>query len=82
MNNPMQMQMQMQMQDANADGNGSGPAKPPKPPRRTSPAAGDVVRLEIHREGNTIRYQVLDGKIGQARDISARSKSNRWTSPR
>ncbi len=31
-----------------------------KPPRRTFPAAGDVVRMELVREGNTVRYQVVD----------------------
>ena len=34
--------------------------KPPKPPRRTFPAAGDSVRMELQREGQTIRFQVLD----------------------
>ena len=59
MGNPMQMQMQM--------GFGQPGQKPPKPPRRTSPAAGDAVRLEIQREGNTIRYQVLEGNSGRTR---------------
>ena len=36
--------------------------KPPKPPRHTFPAAGDVVRMELVREGNPIRFQVVDAK--------------------
>ncbi len=65
MNNPMQM-MQMQMMQMRM-GMGGGPQQPPKPPRRTSPASGDEIRLEMQREGNTIRYQVLDGKSGRLR---------------
>ena len=43
------------------------PGKPPKPPRQTFPAAGESVRLEFQREGNNVRYQVLDGKSGEPR---------------
>jgi len=42
-------------------------APPPKPPRRTAPAAGDAIRLEIQREGNNIRLQVQDAVNGQSR---------------
>src|SRR5262245_59694192 len=70
-NNPMQMQMQMQTQiqiQMQMMGMGMGqPGKPPKPPRRTSPAAGESVRLEVRREGNNIRYEVLDAKTGKSR---------------
>jgi len=41
--------------------------KPPKPPRRTFPAAGDVVRMELQREGTTIRVQVFDKKSARPR---------------
>ena len=41
--------------------------KPPKPPRRTFPAAGDTVRLELQREGQTIRFQVLDARSTRPR---------------
>jgi hypothetical protein len=33
-----------------------------KPPRHTFPAAGDALRLELQREGTTIRFQVTDAK--------------------
>ncbi len=58
--NPMQMQMQMQMQMRMGMMGAGQP--PPKPPRKTFPAAGDAIRLELQREGNTIRYEVFDGK--------------------
>ncbi len=58
--NPMQPQFAMPFFQP-----GGGP--PPKPPRRTSPAAGDTVRLEIQREGNVLRLQVLDAISGQPR---------------
>src|SRR5439155_4893800 len=48
-------------------GPGQPGAKPVKPPRRTFPAAGDTVRLELQREGATIRYQVLDAKSARPR---------------
>ncbi len=38
----------------------------PKPPRRTFPAAGEIVRMELIREGNTIRYQVVDATSTRA----------------
>jgi hypothetical protein len=38
-----------------------------KPPRRTFPAAGDTVRMELVREGNTIRYQVVDATTSRPR---------------
>jgi hypothetical protein len=45
------------------------PAKPPKLPRQTFPAAGEAVRIELQREGNTIRYQILDSKSDRPRYI-------------
>ena len=66
--NPMQMQMPMQMNRRMMMMAGQQPGgKPPKPPRHTFPAAGDVVRMELVREGNTIRYQVIDAKSTQPR---------------
>ena len=65
--NPMQMQMQMMAQRGMIMGGMPPGGKPPKPPRRTSPAAGDSFRLEIVREGSTIRYQVADAKSAQPR---------------
>jgi hypothetical protein len=64
-NNAMQMQMQMQMQMMMMGQQPGG--KPPKPPRHTFPAAGDAVRMELVREGQTIRYQVVDAKSAQPR---------------
>ena len=65
--NPMQAQMQMQLQmQMQMMGQQPG-GKPPKPPRHTVPAAGDTVRLELVREGSTIRYQVVDAKSAQPR---------------
>jgi len=46
---------------------GQPPGNQPKPPRRTFPAAGDVVRMELVREGKTIRYQVVDAQSTQPR---------------
>ncbi len=66
--NPMQMQMQMQMNMRMMMMAGQQPGgKPPKPPRHTFPAAGDAVRMELVREGKTIRYQVVDAKSTQPR---------------
>ena len=42
-------------------------AKPPKPPRPTFPASGDQVRLQIQREGQIIRFQVVDVATGHSR---------------
>jgi hypothetical protein len=41
---------------------GQPAGKAAKPPRRTFPAAGDSVRMELVREGQTIRFQVIDAK--------------------
>jgi hypothetical protein len=41
--------------------------KPPKPPRPTFAATGELVRLELEREGNTLRFQVTDLKTGRPR---------------
>ncbi len=63
--NPQQMQMQMQMQMRMGM---MGPGQPPpKPPRKTFPATGDVVRLELQREGNTVRYEVFDSRSSRPR---------------
>ena len=68
MMNPMMMGMGMpMMMPMMGMGMGGAPGKPPKPPRHTSPATGESVRLELHREGNNIRYEVLDGKTGKPR---------------
>ncbi len=66
--NPMQMQMQMQMNMRMMMMMGQQPGgKPPKPPRHTFPAAGDGVRMELVREGNAIRFQVIDAKSKEPR---------------
>jgi hypothetical protein len=66
--NPMQMQMQMQMNMRMMMMMGQQPGgKPAKPPRHTFPAAGDVVRMELVREGSTIRFQVVDAKSKEPR---------------
>src|SRR5208337_945882 len=69
--NPMPMQAQaraqMRMQMMQMGGGVQPDAKPPKPPRRTFPAAGDVVRMELQREGTTIRVQVFDKKSNRPR---------------
>jgi hypothetical protein len=41
--------------------------KPAKPPRRTFRAVGQSFRVELRREGSTLRYQVLDGESSAAR---------------
>ena len=65
--NPMQQQMQMQMNMRMMMMGQQPGGKPPKPPRHTFPAAGDLVRLELVREGSTIRYQAVDAKSAQPR---------------
>jgi NPCBM/NEW2 domain/Protein of unknown function (DUF1583) len=65
--NPMQMQVQMQMNMRMMMMGQQPGGKPPKPPRHTFPAAGDTVRMELVREGQTIRYQVVDAKSTQPR---------------
>ncbi len=57
-----QQQMQMQMQQGFMVA-----AKPPKIPRPTFPASGEQVRLQITREGQIIRFQVIDVATGQSR---------------
>ena len=64
MQNQMQMQMNMRMMMMMGQQPGG---KPPKPPRHTFPAAGDLVRMELVREGNTIRFQVVDARSTQSR---------------
>lgn len=67
-NNPAQPQMAMAMPMRVAVVRPGMPrAAPAKPPRPTFPASGETVRLEIRREGNVIRYQVVDGKTDRPR---------------
>ena len=77
-NNPMmmqqqQMQMQMMMMRGMMPQQGG---KPPKAPRPTFPAAGDLVQLEIQREGNTVRFQVLDAKSDKPRYLGQAALGN------
>ena len=66
--NPMQQQMQMQMNMRMMMMMGQQPGgKPAKPPRHTFPAAGESVRMELVREGNVIRSQVVDAKSKEPR---------------
>ncbi len=57
-----QMQMQMQMQRGF-----QAPGKPPKLPRPTFPASGEQIRMQIQREGQIIRFQVIDVATGISR---------------
>ena len=59
-----QQQMQMQMQQGFG---GGAPGKPPKLPRPTVPASGDQIRLQIQREGQIVRFQVVDVATGVSR---------------
>jgi Protein of unknown function (DUF1583) len=70
-NNAMMMQQQMQQRQMMMMGmfQQQQPGKPPKPPRHTFPAGGATVRLEIQREGSTIKYQVLDGTQDRPRYV-------------
>ena len=45
------------------------PGKPAKPERRTFPAQGTNIRLEIRRQGSTLRYQVFDEVASEPREI-------------
>jgi hypothetical protein len=65
--NPGQMQPQMGMPGMMVMPMGQPGGKPVKPPRRTFPAAGETVRMEIQREGNTIRVQIVDAKSPRPR---------------
>ena len=48
--------------------NRARPGGPPaKPPRRTFPAAGESVRMELQREGQIIRFQVVDANSPEPR---------------
>ena len=62
----MQQQMQMQMGRGGFRMGGAG-GNPPKIPRPTFPASGDQIRLQIQREGQTIRFQVIDVATGVTR---------------
>jgi NPCBM/NEW2 domain/Protein of unknown function (DUF1583) len=67
-NNAQQQQQQMQMQMQMQQGFGGGAAgKPPKLPRLTVPASGDQIRLQIQREGQIVRFQVIDVATGVSR---------------
>ncbi|MDB5351951.1 MAG: putative carbohydrate binding protein [Planctomycetota bacterium] len=48
---------------------GQGPVKPEKQVRHTFPARGQTVRLEMRRQGQTLRYQVFDEMAAQPREI-------------
>jgi hypothetical protein len=50
-------------------GGGMVPNKPAKPVRHTFPARGATIRLEIRRQGQTLRYQVSDDVAAQPREI-------------
>ena len=72
MDQQMQMPGQMMMRRGmvvmmGGMGMGQPGGKPPKPPRRTFPAAGDAFQLELQREGTTIRFQVKDAKSPRPR---------------
>src|SRR5271156_4566334 len=43
--------------------------KPPKPPRNTFRASGESFRLELRREGPTVRYHVVDAESSLARYV-------------
>ncbi|MDR3635189.1 MAG: DUF1583 domain-containing protein, partial [Isosphaeraceae bacterium] len=43
--------------------------KPPTPPRKTFRAKGQAFRLELRREGQTVRYYVLDGESNTPRYV-------------
>src|SRR5262249_6436779 len=61
-----QQQMQMQMQQGFMVQGGAG-GKRPKLPRPTVPATGDQIRLQIQREGQVVRFQVIDVATGVSR---------------
>jgi len=65
--NPGQMPPQMGMPGMVVMPMGQPGGKPVKPPRRTSPAAGDLVRMELQREGGTTRLQIVDAKSAKPR---------------
>ncbi len=65
--NPQQPMM-MNQRRFNPFGGGQ-PGKPPKPPRVTFPARGTAIRLEVRREGSTLRYQVFDELAAQPREV-------------
>jgi NPCBM/NEW2 domain/Protein of unknown function (DUF1583) len=46
---------------------GQGQGEQAKPVRRTFPAAGDTVRMELTREGNTIRCEIVDATSAKPR---------------
>jgi hypothetical protein len=68
--NPGEMPPQMMMQGMMVMQMGQQPGgKPVKPPRRTFPAAGETVRMELEREGNIVRFQVVDARSSKPRYI-------------
>jgi hypothetical protein len=66
--NAMQGQMPMMMgRGVRMMGQGQPGGKPAKPPRHTFPAAGDIVKMQIEREGTTIRFEVADATSPEPR---------------
>ena len=59
---PSQPNFAMQQQQM-----GVVPGKPPKPPRKTFPASGELARFELKREGNNVQVQINDPKTGKSR---------------
>jgi hypothetical protein len=48
---------------------GGGDPAPPKPVRHTFPARGQAIRLEIRRQGQSLRFQVFDEMAKEPREI-------------
>ncbi|AMV40997.1 NPCBM/NEW2 domain-containing protein [Planctomyces sp. SH-PL62] len=67
MRNRMIIQNGMGMMVVMGGGMPAPGAKPTPPPRRTFPAEGESFRLELSREGQTLRYRVVDAKSSEPR---------------
>ncbi len=65
--NPAMGMMNQPMMMFDMFGQQMGP--PPKPPRRSFPARGATFRLEVRRQGGTVRYLVRDELGGKEREI-------------
>lgn len=50
-------------------GGGQPAGQPAKPQRRTFPAAGEMVRMELKREAQTVRFQVVDAESPTPRHL-------------